>query len=431
VLNRIATAQSSGSQWGETFTIDSWGNLTKEGPIAGKTGHEGLNTTAFSNNQLSGFGYDAAGNTISNGSVSYLYDAENRLIWTSGLNPTPTRYMYDGDGQRVEKCAAATATTPCPTTGTTGTLYWRGTSPDTQAETDLSGNVTENYVFFGGQRIAHRDATSKNVHFYFSDHLGSHDVVENATGTTCEQDIDYFPFGGKQNDYCAVVPQHYLFTGKERDGESVLDYFGARHYASQIGRFMTPDWSEEPDPVPHANIHDPQTLNLYGYVQNNPLSRRDVDGHVSCDPDTATWGPSGVTVTAGACHLDALDYLALGYTSFRVLTQWQEQQAAKTRESLFRDLKSLDSILAAALVGPPCNCGDKDDKESSSNKKQSDPPKSTSPNQMQKQVERGQAPNSVDRVDSPRFPYEKPHIEFRQKRGQTGRTPFDRIRRWK
>ncbi|HEX5423467.1 MAG TPA: hypothetical protein VFW94_07955 [Candidatus Acidoferrales bacterium] len=32
---------------------------------------------------------------------------------------------------------------------------------------------------------------------------------------------------------------------------------------------------------------------------------------------------------------------------------------------------------------------------------------------MQKQVERGQAPKSVDRVDSPRFPNEKPHVEFK------------------
>jgi hypothetical protein len=36
-----------------------------------------------------------------------------------------------------------------------------------------------------------------------------------------------------------------------------------------------------------------------------------------------------------------------------------------------------------------------------------------SPNQMQKKVERGQAPKSVDRVDSPRFPNEKPHVEFK------------------
>ena len=45
-----------------------------------------------------------------------------------------------------------------------------------------------------------------------------------------------------------VVPQHYKFTGKERDSESNLDMFGARHYRSSLGRFMTPDWAEKPSP---------------------------------------------------------------------------------------------------------------------------------------------------------------------------------------
>src|SRR5271165_935462 len=279
-LNRISTAQSKGSQWGESFTIDSWGNMTKETPISGKTNHENLSTTApLPNNQLSGFGYDAAGNMTSNGSVNYVYDGENRLIWTRGLNPTPTRYIYDGDGVRVEKCAAATVTTACPTSGTTGTLYWRGTSAEPQAETDLSGNVLENYIFFGGQRIARRDGSTKAVHFYFSDQVGSHGVVENATGTACEQDIDYYPYGGQENDYCANVAQHYKFNGKERDTESGLDNFEARYDASSLGRFMTADWAAKPTAVPYAHYGNPQSLNLYSFTINNPTTFGDPDGH--------------------------------------------------------------------------------------------------------------------------------------------------------
>jgi hypothetical protein len=49
-----------------------------------------------------------------------------------------------------------------------------------------------------------------------------------------------------------------------------------------MGRFMSPDWSAKEEPVPYAKLDDPQTLNLYGYVGNNPLSRRDADGH-QCD----------------------------------------------------------------------------------------------------------------------------------------------------
>jgi RHS repeat-associated protein len=68
-------------------------------------------------------------------------------------------------------------------------------------------------------------------------------------------------------------------TGKERDAESGLDYFGARYYSSGQGRFTTPDWSAEPEPIPYADLKNPQSLNLYTYVRNDPLSLRDPDGH--------------------------------------------------------------------------------------------------------------------------------------------------------
>jgi RHS repeat-associated protein len=62
------------------------------------------------------------------------------------------------------------------------------------------------------------------------------------------------------------------FTGKERDTESGLDDFGARYYSSAMGRFMSPDSFG-------GHLEDPQTLNRYSYVGNNPLSRTDPDGH--------------------------------------------------------------------------------------------------------------------------------------------------------
>jgi RHS repeat-associated protein len=74
------------------------------------------------------------------------------------------------------------------------------------------------------------------------------------------------------------------YTGKERDSESGNDYFGARYYSSAMGRFMSPDWSAKVAPVPYAKLDNPQSLNLYSYVWNNPLSRNDPDGHVGkCD----------------------------------------------------------------------------------------------------------------------------------------------------
>ena len=89
----------------------------------------------------------------------------------------------------------------------------------------------------------------------------------------------------------------YKFTGKERDQESGNDYFGARYYSSSMGRFMSPDWSAKIEPVPYAKLDDPQSLNLYAYVRNNPLTRNDPDGH--CDaPAGLKPGQTGVCVAS-------------------------------------------------------------------------------------------------------------------------------------
>jgi len=86
-----------------------------------------------------------------------------------------------------------------------------------------------------------------------------------------------------QSTICASVAyfQPTRSTGKERDSESGNDYFGARYYASTMGRFMSPDWAPNVQAVPYADFTHPQTLNLYQYEQNNPLSKADPDGH--CD----------------------------------------------------------------------------------------------------------------------------------------------------
>jgi RHS repeat-associated protein len=60
------------------------------------------------------------------------------------------------------------------------------------------------------------------------------------------------------------------FTGKERDAESGLDYFGARYYGSNMSRFMSPDWASNPQTVLYASYANPQSLNLYNYMRNNP-----------------------------------------------------------------------------------------------------------------------------------------------------------------
>ncbi len=54
-----------------------------------------------------------------------------------------------------------------------------------------------------------------------------------------------------------------------------------------MGRWMSPDWSATAEPVPYAKLGDPQSLNLYAYVGNNPISGVDPDGHIDCSGSNA------------------------------------------------------------------------------------------------------------------------------------------------
>ncbi len=253
----LVTGTSLTKNWGESFTIDAWGNLTAKNVT--KCTAESLSVgPATLQNQLpssSGFGYDAAGDMTSNGSATYTYNGEGQLKTTAGVT-----YTYDGDGNRVEKSS--------------GTLYW-GTG---MLESDGSGNLQREFIFAGGKRIARRDLSGGAVYYYFTDDLGSSSVVTNSTGVI-QNESDYYPYGGERAYTLTLANQNYKFTGKERDSESGLDMFGARYYGSSLGRFMTPDWAAKPTAVPYAMFGNPQSLNLYSYVGNNPLMHADPDGH--------------------------------------------------------------------------------------------------------------------------------------------------------
>src|SRR5450432_3140968 len=118
--------------------------------------------------------------------------------------------------------------------------------------------------------------STPSVAYYFSDHLKTASVITDSLGNI-KSESDYYPWGGELQ-FVANDSNHYKFTGKERD-ETGLDYFGARYYSNGLARFITPDWSSTPIPVPYADFADPQSLNQYSYVRNVPTSRVDADGH--------------------------------------------------------------------------------------------------------------------------------------------------------
>jgi RHS repeat-associated protein len=280
-LNRLASGSSSANtgaySWGENYSVDAWGNL-QISPIGTKAHGGNFTLSGNAQNRPTGLAYDAAGNLMSYSSATYLYDQENRLSSTAGMS-----YTYDGNGERVLKSNTST--------GAAVKRYWL-MGGKTLAEGDGSSNLTEEFIYFGETRVARIDLPANTVHYYLSDHLGSTSVVISAAGAV-EQDSDYSSYG---TEFPVIsVPNVYKFTGKERDTESNIDYFGARYFSSLFGRFTSADDGADQSPI------DPQSWNLYSYVRNNPISNTDPDGH-DCVVQTRTDDHTEtVTVVPGSC----------------------------------------------------------------------------------------------------------------------------------
>jgi RHS repeat-associated protein len=278
-LNRVLSAQNAGTNcsattvngkteyWGNSYSYDAWSNLL--GKAITKCGVEHFTTTADAHNWIHAtapdYQYDAAGNMTfdATANLNYSFDQENRITGAAGYT-----YTYDADGNRVRKSNGNTASS--------GTLYWYMT-PGVVGESDLAGTLKSEYIFFSGERVARKDFPGNTVAYYFSDHLKTASVITDAAGVT-KAESDYYPWGGELQ-FVNNDSNDYKFTGKKRDTETGLDYFGARHYSNALGRWVSADWTPTPIAVPYADFANPQSLNLYSYVTNNPRSVSDPDGH--------------------------------------------------------------------------------------------------------------------------------------------------------
>jgi RHS repeat-associated protein len=297
-LNRLHyAAEDSTFDWREQYGYDAYGNrwvdLDPNPPTTyglevsdltpqGSDWFTAKNRVENPNPGHSGdFDYDDAGNqTVVNG-ISFGYDSENRLRSFTVAGLVREVYDYDGVGNRVRHQHQT----------------WNGSTWSTASSTlyvyDARGQLAAEY---GAQ-----SASSPCVTCYMTtDTLGSTRLMTDENGVAKVR-YDYLPFGqeilppssgGRASVMCGSISCYsqssavnQKFTGKERDAETGLDYFGARYLSSAEGRFISADWSARPQPVPYADFKDPQTLNLYGYVRNNPLSRVDRDGHDDCTYD--------------------------------------------------------------------------------------------------------------------------------------------------
>ena len=284
-LNRLSTASET-TGWNQGYVYDRYGNravlvgtinnITYYVPNSAETpkvAAESEVAAQFTNNrwsQHSGSGFteveatheDGTGNITALGTKTFGYDAENRMITSGGGSTT---YTYDGDGRRVIK-----------KTGNTSTVFVY----------DATGRLSAEYG----------SALGCGRCYFTADHLGSTRMVTDASGGVFSR-YDYLPFGEQllAPSFSRTTAQKYVdgssdantlrFTGKERDAETGLDYFGARYFSGAQGRFTTidPEYAS-------ASLFDPQRWNAYSCAVNNPLKFVDPNGE----------SPTLVTAAIGA-----------------------------------------------------------------------------------------------------------------------------------
>jgi RHS repeat-associated protein len=250
-----------------------------------------LNFTA-GNNRAENQQYDFAGHLLSDGTNNYRYDAEGRLcavqqIFSGGL----IGFFYAPDGPRLGKQVKLTNFS-CDVTKNgmltadglvLSAFYIFGSQGEKLGEMDQNFVLNQFNVFWEGKLLGSYSGTTydqANWHYALNDWLGTKRVTTQANGSPWTS-IFSGPFGDYQSQTGpGSDPSEHHFTGKERDAESGLDYFGARYYGSSMGRWMSPDWSATASAVPYSMLTDPQSLNLFSYVLNNPIKNRDADGHV-------------------------------------------------------------------------------------------------------------------------------------------------------
>ncbi|MGH9473822.1 MAG: RHS repeat-associated core domain-containing protein, partial [Terriglobales bacterium] len=162
-------------------------------------------------------------------------------------------------------------------------------------ELSSTGGFNRGEVYASGRHMA--TYANNTTYFDYSDWLGTERMRAIVNGDEQDQ-CTSLPYGADLN--CAggtdYSPMH--FTGQVRDAATGLDHFPARNYTSAWGRWMTPDWSASPAAVPYATFSDPQSLDLYAYARDNPVTNTDPSGHwcfigvgTTCAPKKVKGGP--------------------------------------------------------------------------------------------------------------------------------------------
>lgn len=287
------------------------------------------------------FTYDANGNLLTApapyGLSAVTYDERN-LPLTLTSNGTPSTYRYDAAGQRIAKRVGS---------GNTEVYVLDGATSLGVVTVDGAGApVSWHFNVLAGDRVMGRQPNVGNRRYYHADLLGSTRAV--VDGATVLESYDYEPMGLLMPGRTLGTGTKEGFTGKERDLETGLDYFGARYYLAALGRWGSVD--------PLAEKHP--EWSPYNYVLENPMVLVDPDGQqVSANtrgPVTATRtpftrGPVRPLMLGGAAARGGA-FVANTVASFTALSTLQDATAVVFERELTGEIVG-DRQRRLALVG--------------------------------------------------------------------------------
>jgi len=252
-LNRLNRAETTGPEWGQSFTYDGFGNLTAETATKGVAPSYTLQYDWATNRIVSpGFAYDANGNlTTIPGVGTASYDVLNRYHDYYGR-------LYRDDNKLLSRLV-----------GTSREVYYYGPtglletvwSWTTSSDGGYTFRKVREYNYFAGRRVEMGRLT---------DRLGSvRAVVSTIPPTMRLASYSYYPYGQERQ---VTSDEQYKFATYFRESNG-LDYADQRYYHSEWGRFLTPDPYQA-----SAGPEDPASWNRYSYVRNDPINRADPSG---------------------------------------------------------------------------------------------------------------------------------------------------------
>ena len=241
------------------YTLDAVGNRTTMTSNSVTTNYTVNSMNAYT--AVTGMTpqYDDNGNMTGDGTHTYQYNYNNRLV--SVDNGTTASYKYDALNRRIQKTVGSTTTN----------YYYCG--EQAVEERNSANAVTATYVFGKAVDDVLQMKRGDNTYYYHKNHLGSVVALTNASGALVER-YEYDPYG-QPTIYDATdnvlsqsaVGNSILFTGRDYDAETGKYYFRARTLHPGLGRFMQ---------------HDPKMyvdgLNLYNYVGSMPIMYNDPYG---------------------------------------------------------------------------------------------------------------------------------------------------------